>query len=220
VAAVLDGLLADHAAAVDPDRIALLGLSLGGYLAPRAAAFEDRIAAVVAVDGVYDATSTFYDALGLERDELTSLLRHEPAALADRLRAAAAVSPSLRWVLDHGRYAFGVDTDLDLLAAHLRYNLLDGLAERIRCPVLVCSAEADHFFGGSATRPPEPARLVEHLRAPASLLELGRDRGAEGHCHSGAQRHALARILDWLEESLAIRAPSPGGASLTPRCPI
>jgi alpha-beta hydrolase superfamily lysophospholipase len=38
---------------VDPERIALLGMSMGGYLAPRAAAFEHRIAACVAYDGVF-----------------------------------------------------------------------------------------------------------------------------------------------------------------------
>ena len=40
--------------AVDPGRIALLGISFGGYLAPRAAAFEHRIAACIANGGVFD----------------------------------------------------------------------------------------------------------------------------------------------------------------------
>ena len=40
--------------AVDPKRIALMGVSLGGVLAPRAAAFEKRLAALIANDGVYD----------------------------------------------------------------------------------------------------------------------------------------------------------------------
>jgi hypothetical protein len=39
---------------VDPKRIALMGVSLGGLLAPRAAAFEKRIAALIANDGLYD----------------------------------------------------------------------------------------------------------------------------------------------------------------------
>ena len=39
---------------VDPQEIALMGVSLGGYLAPRAAAFEKRISALIANDGVYD----------------------------------------------------------------------------------------------------------------------------------------------------------------------
>jgi dipeptidyl aminopeptidase/acylaminoacyl peptidase len=33
---------------VDPKRIALMGISMGGYLAPRAAAFEKRLAALIA----------------------------------------------------------------------------------------------------------------------------------------------------------------------------
>jgi hypothetical protein len=41
-------------AEVDPKRIALMGASLGGMLAPRAAAFEKRIAALIADDGLYD----------------------------------------------------------------------------------------------------------------------------------------------------------------------
>src|SRR6516225_1406316 len=39
---------------VDPKRIALMGISFGGELAPRAAAFEKRIAALIANDGIYD----------------------------------------------------------------------------------------------------------------------------------------------------------------------
>ena len=39
---------------VDRDRVVLVGWSLGGFLAPRAAAFEDRIAALVADPGQWD----------------------------------------------------------------------------------------------------------------------------------------------------------------------
>jgi hypothetical protein len=39
---------------VDEGRIVLWGVSMGGVLAPRATAFEQRLAALVAVDGVYD----------------------------------------------------------------------------------------------------------------------------------------------------------------------
>ncbi|HEX9464624.1 MAG TPA: alpha/beta fold hydrolase [Alphaproteobacteria bacterium] len=39
---------------IDPDRIGLWGVSLGGYYAPRAAAFEKRIKACIALSGPYD----------------------------------------------------------------------------------------------------------------------------------------------------------------------
>src|SRR5208282_600282 len=52
VGPVLDYLLARPE--TDPDRVALMGISLGGVLAPRAAAFDPRIEALVAFDGVYN----------------------------------------------------------------------------------------------------------------------------------------------------------------------
>ena len=44
---------------VDPKRIALMGLSMGGYLAARAVAFEHRIAACILNDGVFDGYDGF-----------------------------------------------------------------------------------------------------------------------------------------------------------------
>lgn len=46
--------LASNAPMVDADRIVVYGRSMGGYLAPRAAAFEPRIKAVVSAGGIYD----------------------------------------------------------------------------------------------------------------------------------------------------------------------
>jgi len=55
---------------LDDDRIALVGLSFGGYYAPRAAAFEDRVSACVALGHMYDPFG---------------------AAMADSPRAAAVI---------------------------------------------------------------------------------------------------------------------------------
>jgi hypothetical protein len=51
---------------VDASRIALLGYSFGGFLAPRAAAFEHRLATVVCVDGLFDIYQAFTGALPAE----------------------------------------------------------------------------------------------------------------------------------------------------------
>lgn len=44
---------------VDMSRLAFYGYSFGGWLATRAAAFEHRIQAVVAIDGVYSSGEGF-----------------------------------------------------------------------------------------------------------------------------------------------------------------
>jgi dienelactone hydrolase len=46
---------------VDPNRIALLGISMAGYYAPRVAAFEKRIKALVAWSGCYSVLDDLYD---------------------------------------------------------------------------------------------------------------------------------------------------------------
>ena len=48
---------------VDPGRIALLGISEGGYWAPRAAAFDSRLAACVADPGVWDVSTAWTETL-------------------------------------------------------------------------------------------------------------------------------------------------------------
>ncbi len=52
VAAMLDAL--DGRDDIDPERVGACGVSLGGYYAPRAAAFEPRIRAVAGVSGPYN----------------------------------------------------------------------------------------------------------------------------------------------------------------------
>ncbi|MFI9329321.1 alpha/beta hydrolase family protein [Kitasatospora sp. NPDC052868] len=67
---------------VDNSRIALLGISMGGVLAPRAAAFEHRLAALVAVDGLYDLGETSVRSIPGTREEAERLLRAPSASRA------------------------------------------------------------------------------------------------------------------------------------------
>jgi dipeptidyl aminopeptidase/acylaminoacyl peptidase len=46
---------------VDPNRVALLGISMAGYYAPRVAAFERRLKALVAWSGCYSILDDLYD---------------------------------------------------------------------------------------------------------------------------------------------------------------
>jgi pimeloyl-ACP methyl ester carboxylesterase len=186
---------------VDPERIALLGVSLGGMLAPRAAAFEDRLAAVVAVDGVYDAGAAVTSMLPWPREEIVRRANAEHDEEFDALLAAGRqASPTLRWACDHGRYVLGAASDREFIAKYLQYTLEGGVAEKITCPVLVCEAADDLFFGGDQET--EPRRLYAHLEAPKTLLTFTAEEGADAHCHVGAQRLAAGRIYDWLDRTL------------------
>jgi dipeptidyl aminopeptidase/acylaminoacyl peptidase len=54
---------------VDPNRLALVGWSLGGYFAPRATAFEKRIKACISSTTLPNWQNTILEALGLPVDQ-------------------------------------------------------------------------------------------------------------------------------------------------------
>ncbi|WP_432840312.1 alpha/beta hydrolase family protein [Dactylosporangium sp. CA-092794] len=183
---------------VDPDRIALLGASMGGVLMPRAAAFEPRAAALIAVDGLFDLGDIVTSGIPGDRDAAEARLRapHDPEFDAEIERLMAA-SGTMRWAMEQGMYAFRVATPRQFCAAYLDYHLHDGVAERIGCPTLVCAGEDDLFFQG------QPELLFDHLTCDKTLLPFTTAEGAGAHCQAGGQRLAYARIYDWLATALA-----------------
>ncbi|WP_445169249.1 alpha/beta hydrolase family protein [Mycolicibacterium sp. Dal123E01] len=185
---------------VDQDKVALFGASMGGVLAPRAAAYEHRLAACIAFDGVYDMGLTVTQRIPAPRAEVEAVLRAESApdvdAMIDQLMTT---DPNIRWAATHGQYAMGVDSPRAFFASYLDYTLADGIAEQITCPTLVCEAATDIFFDG------QPQLLFDHLTCPKTLLTFTEAEGAGAHCQAGAARLAYARIYDWLDDTLAAR---------------
>jgi len=46
-----------------------------------------------------------------------------------------------------------------------------------------------------------PVQLFYHLTCPKTFLEFTADEGADAHCQAGAERLALARICNWLDDT-------------------
>jgi pimeloyl-ACP methyl ester carboxylesterase len=181
---------------VDPAKIALMGVSLGGYLAPRAAAFEQRIAALIANDGVYDygVANLGRSVAPEQRAAVEAAIRTDQAPEIDRrLEETMNASPTANWALTHGMYVTGKTSPRAYVAATLDYHLRDGIAEKISCPTLVLDAEEDMFFKG------QPEQLYEHLTCPKRIMHFTAAEGAGAHCQVGAHRFAFARVYDWLD---------------------
>lgn len=188
---------------VDANRIALMGVSLGGYLAPRAAAYEKRISALIANDGVYDygITNLGGKVPASQRAAVEALFKAKHAPEIDRrLEEAIHSSPTAAWALTHGMFATGTPSPRAYVAATLDYHLGNGIAEQISCPTLVLEAEEDIFFKG------QPEQLYDHLTCPKKLLRFTVAEGAGAHCQVGAHRLALGRIYDWLDDTFHLSA--------------
>jgi 2,6-dihydroxypseudooxynicotine hydrolase len=85
VAAMLDALAGRDD--VDLERVGAAGVSMGGYYAPRAAAFEPRIKAVAGISGPYDMSANWDNLPSLTRE---TLQHHTGAATPEDARARAA----------------------------------------------------------------------------------------------------------------------------------
>ena len=187
----------DAGRSVDPEAIALMGMSLGGWLAPRAAAVEHRLAALIAYDGVYSLPDSMNSVLPAP---LRALLdQHEASADQQAnagITAAMANDTQLRWSFLNGMWTFAVDTPVDYLRALAPYTL-DGLAADIRCPTLVLAAENDQFFVG------QPEALRDALTAPVSYHRFREDEGAGEHCQDGSMSALHQVVFDWLDATLS-----------------
>jgi pimeloyl-ACP methyl ester carboxylesterase len=188
-------------AEVDPDKIALMGISMGGVLAPRAAAFEKRISALVCNDGIYDFGASVLSAIPPEqRAAAEAAFRADESPELDHLLAMKAkVSSTLAWESAQSMYVFGAASPRTGLAGFLEYHLRDGVAEAIACPTLVLDAESDMFAKGQAEE------LYNHLTCPKTLIRFTDAEGAGAHCQVGAHRLAFARIYDWLDETFGAK---------------
>ncbi len=189
--AVLDAFLASHPR---PEKIVLIGLSMGGYLAPRAAAFESRIDGVVSYDIGYDIQAAFKAGVP---SILMRLRGMGLGKLVDHLAAfAAQFNPNLKWALSNSHWTLGSSGLLEMLDAVGPYTLA-GVADRIRQDVLILAGAEDQFI---------PLDQVEKYRRALvnarSITTKVYDRASGGHEHSqlGAPTLWQADFFDWIEE--------------------
>jgi pimeloyl-ACP methyl ester carboxylesterase len=172
-AAVFDAYLGTHA---KPPSIVLVGMSMGGYFAPRAAAFEPRIDGVVSYDVCYDVAEIVRHFAALARDPATS--------------GASGVAG----LIDSVRWTFGVQTLEEVIERSSGYSLVD-VVGRISCDVLVLGGTEDEFVPFA-----QAAAYVEALTGARSVEKAIYDRASGGaeHCQEGAGTLWQGTFFDWL----------------------
>ncbi|WP_276258425.1 alpha/beta hydrolase family protein [Haloglomus litoreum] len=195
VGPVLDA-VAEHAVA-DTDGVGLVGVSFGGYYAPRAAAFEDRVAACVAFDHMHD----LWRAAAYETPWLAAVVRRVPDALVNGLAALGGrFSVESRWLVENSTWVFGVDSMAAFQRVLPDYSLV-GLGDDITCPMLVLAGEDDHFVPLGLAE-----EFVDQVAGPTTLRVFRTEEGAGEHCQMGNLRLATGVIYDWFEEALPLGA--------------
>lgn len=177
------------------DKIVLWGESMGGYLAPRAAAFDHRIAVCVANSGVFDFMGC-HAPEGMDRDTFFEAVAHASEAEVEAvMREPMSQHPQFDWALKHGMYVFGAKSLRDFFLKAKDYYL-EGLAQQIQCPTLILDSENENNFPGQAKR------LYELLQCPKDYLMFTKEQGAAEHCQQGAKIHSNGCIFNWIEDHI------------------
>jgi len=190
ITSVVDYLLTRHD--VDPSRIALLGVSLGGYLAPRAVSREHRISACVVDPGQFDLGAAARSRVPFLGDHKFSELNPVLRFLLDTILKRVAAHPTKGWSLRRGMHVHGVSTPPAYIDSMRDYTL-EGLAKDIKCPTLVCHAESDIISRQSK-------QLFDVLTCRKDYIVFTAQDGADEHCECGARSLFNARAFDWLDD--------------------
>ena len=169
---------------VSADEVGVIAMSLGGYYAPRAAAFEPRLACCVAWGARWDNAGSH----------------------GRILRDAAAARSVTGW-LDHALWYYGAAT-ADEAEQKIARMTLDGIAERITCPLLVV-----HGAGDRQVPREQAERTVAAARRSksATLRVFDRDEGGVEHVNGDLFSVAIDAMADWVADTL--RPPSAGSTS-------
>jgi len=178
---------------VDPKRIALLGISQGGYWVPRAAAFEHRIAAAIADPGVVDVSASWTATLPKQLIELLDTGKKDVFDGA----ISQGMPPSLKAGLAFRMRPFGIASYYDVFKATMDYRLTEEIVGQIACPMLVTSPDGEAFWPGQSQR------LYDMLMGKKVLQPFTIAEGADLHCEPKAAGLRGLRIFDWLDETLA-----------------
>ena len=181
------------------DSAAALGVSFGGYLVMRAAAYCPRISHVIAFDMMYRLLDGLTLPLPRPLRPIANAVvgNPKPAWLIDAaLRVAPRFSADLAWKLQQASHLTGLSRPSEVLRAFGDYTM-EPLEGRITQPCLVLAGDADQYV------PFERLGDVRRALRNAESLEVRAFRHAQApdmaqHCQIGDLDRAFAIMDDWL----------------------
>jgi pimeloyl-ACP methyl ester carboxylesterase len=180
------------------DQVPLIGISLGGYFACRAAAYEKRISRVVFWDVVYD----FFECVFGRESKMKSfflktLVDINASKIINKMvEKKMKKEPFLKWIMEHSYFIHGVETPFQYLKRLKKYTTAD-ISHLVTIPTLVLAGTNDHII---------PFRMYKkQMNALKNVEDLtGRVFTKEEHAASHGQVGniplVVKTITDWLDK--------------------
>ncbi|WP_105617007.1 alpha/beta fold hydrolase [Vallitalea okinawensis] len=177
----------------DLDDVTLLGISMGGWLCFRAAAYEPRIKRVI-------ASSIAYDYMKIPPESIEKFARwlfKHPKLMAWMSDLKMKMMPQEKWGVENLMYITKTDTPLDSGMAILEFNEEHLKSELVKQDVLILTGAEDHFI---------PLKMhdlqVKALKNTKSITEhvFTRAEHAQNHCQIGNLGLSLETMSKWIVE--------------------
>ncbi len=178
------------------NNVTIIGISLGGYLAPRAAAFDERITKVVcwsvfpsflgSVIGTQGKTleKTFYVMMKLRAKHLLNLI----------FNIKGKKNPMTGWAIHHGMYAYEAKSPYDWAKKLEKYDIRP-VADKLKQDVFILGAGQDHFIDYHKVS----QEIDAFVNVKSLTFRLFTDKEyAANHCQVGNTKLALDTIMNWI----------------------
>lgn len=189
------GAVLDH---FDLDYVTLVGISLGGVLAPRAVAFEKRIKRVVG----WSILPNFLDVILSTRPPMIQkiarlcLKLHFKAFLKLTFKVQMRRDQMVKWGIIHGMYSFGAKSPYEYMKKADQLQIAD-IGSKIDQDFLLIGAEHDHFIKKELYK--DEIDALTNVRSLCYRLFTEKE-NADTHCNVGNTKLVLDFILNWIQE--------------------
>jgi len=174
---------------IDKNMIMLYGLSYGGYMAPRAAAFDNRIKILGIFDSVIGMLKNF-KIMAKTKEDLLHFIRKHPTIFNTYVYIGMHFKTATRWFFEHGFYAFNAQTPSDLILKLADWSMQNHV-QNITSTTLIC--DVDNEMNGIKG---QASILYDQLLCPKKLITF--------QTNEGAFLRSNQVVFDWIDTKVTL----------------
>ncbi|MEZ5606913.1 MAG: prolyl oligopeptidase family serine peptidase [Burkholderiaceae bacterium] len=180
----------------DARRVALMGISYGGYFATRIAAHEPRLRALIANSPIIDLHAYMVSFVGFDPAEMPDA---QDIALADVDHIPPSVLPAqTREMMRNLMLRMGQPSFKKVYQRLREFRVDDAALARIQCPSLALVGS-----GEGAEPMAQYQHFMKTVAGPVAGHVFTAEEGADGHCQVANLAYSAAVSMDWLDETFA-----------------
>jgi pimeloyl-ACP methyl ester carboxylesterase len=175
------------------DNVTLLGISMGGWMCFRAAAFEPRITRVIASSIAFD----YMQIPPLPIQLLARFLLRFPGLMNYLAGLKMKASYQERWGINNMMYITKIPSPVEASEVLLRFNEENLHSELVKQDVLILTGAEDHFIPLKLHY--KQVNALKNARSLTARIFTREDQG-QNHCQVGNIGLSLYVMLKWIED--------------------